>query len=134
MREELKLKLKIIKGPFAVLRMDRDAALPDWAFGGEFFSATRTRDELSLVMEEALVPEGAREIQKTEKGWAALQIAGQLDFGLVGILAGISTLLADAGISIFAVSTYDTDYILLKETDMEKAIGILEKNWYAIIR
>lgn len=71
---------------------------------------------------------------KCEKDWRALKVEGPLDFSLVGILAAISTILADYGISIFAISTYDTDYILVRHKDIEKAISALTRERYEINR
>jgi len=98
-------------GRYCVARLAPGAALPPdfWADDG-FVSVTRTDDELSLVY-----PEG-REIntQKCETGWVGFRVCGVLDFALVGILSRLSTALADAGISLFAVSTHDTDYLFVK--------------------
>lgn len=92
-----------------------------------FFS--KTADELSLVCPEADLPAA---VLQCERGWRALKICGTLDFGLVGILAKISGLLAEAGISIFAVSTYNTDYILIKAAHLDKAVTALSTNGYQI--
>lgn len=97
--------------------MDRDAPIPAWADTG-FFSLTRTRDELSIVCCEENVPEGV----DCDRGWHCLQVKGPLDFALTGILASLAVPLAEADISIFAISTYDTDYFLVKELDMAIAV------------
>ena len=94
--------------------------IPEWAHSG-FFSMTRTPDELSIVCNEEIVPDGVA----CEKGWHCLQVKGPLDFALTGILASLAAPLAEAGISIFAISTYDTDYFLVKELD--RAIAVLFK-------
>ncbi len=88
---------------------------------GEFFSATRTSDELSIVCCEKNIPEDI----KCEKNWRILKIEGPLDFSLIGILASISSILAERKISIFAVSTYDTDYILIRDSDVNDAVEAL---------
>lgn len=87
-------------------------------------------DELSIVSELDGIPSDI----KCEKDWRTLKVEGPLDFSLVGILAAISTILADDGISIFAISTYDTDYILVRHKDIDKAISALTKERYEIIR
>lgn len=92
-----------------------------------FFS--KTAEELSLVCPETDLP---ATVLQCERGWRALKICGALDFTLVGILAKISSLLANAGISIFAVSTYNTDYILIKEAHLQKAAAALRTNGYQI--
>lgn len=90
--------------------------------GGSFLSITRTPDELSIVCAEDDAPENAM----VEGGWRAMKVEGPLDFPLVGILVSISAPLAEAGVSIFAVSTFDTDYVLVKEENLERAVSALE--------
>lgn len=94
--------------------------LPNWV-GGEFWSITRTSDELSIVCPQECVPSGVL----YEGDWRVLKVLGPLSFALTGILASISGALAEAGISIFALSTYDTDYILVKASQLEGAIEAL---------
>jgi len=115
------VKLSALAPTFAVCRLDAKALIPEWATRGIFFSVSRTDEELSIVCEEALVPDGIR----CEKNWRALKVAGPLDFALTGILASIANPLAAAGISLFAVSTFDTDYVLVKIQDFERASSIL---------
>jgi len=114
----------------AICRLDQKQSLPSWARErpGEFFSATRTRDELSIIMAQSRVPQGT----KCERDWRLLGVQGPLDFSLVGIIAGISGTLADARISIFALSTYDTDYILVKRDDFNRAISALRAAGYRV--
>jgi hypothetical protein len=88
----------------------------------EFLSITRTREELSIVCESSQVP---AEIP-AERGWRCMQVGGPLDFSLVGVLASLAEPLARAGIPIFAISTFDTDYILVRSTQIEAAIAALE--------
>jgi len=108
--------LHVLPGRFAVCRLAADAAVP-----ATFFSVTRTPDELSVVCAEELAPEGAR----CENGWRILQVAGPLDFSLTGVLAAIAAPLANAGVSIFALSTFDTDYVMVKEANLAKAVEAL---------
>lgn len=89
-----------------------------------FFSFTKTTDELSVVCSESSIV-GIEDIT-CEKGWKALKVAGPLDFGLIGILANLSSILANANISIFVISTYDTDYLLIKDVHLTQAINCLE--------
>lgn len=96
--------------------------MPAWA-RGDFCSVTRTHDELSIVCAQANVPDNVR----CEREWRALKVDGQLDFALTGILASIATPLADAGISIFSISTFDTDYVLLKQDKLAEAIDCLRQ-------
>jgi len=108
-------------GRWAVCRLDPQAAVPDWAFSGDFFSITRTTDELSIVCSEAGVPEGVL----CERAWAGLKVEGPLDFSLTGVLASLTQPLAEAGISLFVLSTYNTDYLLVKARDLDRAVAVL---------
>jgi uncharacterized protein len=116
-----KLTLSILPDTVAICRLSKNATVPDWALSGEFFSITRTMDELSIVCNQDRVPEAT----KCERDWRGLKVVGTLDFSLTGILAALVAPLADAGISIFAVSTFDTDYLLVKESQLQNAIKVL---------
>ena len=91
-------------------------------FSRAFVFLSKTNEEISLVCEADCVPAGVISI---EKGWRAFRVAGVLDFGLVGIIAKITAVLAEAGISVFVVSTFDTDYVLLKSQDFDRGLGLL---------
>lgn len=97
---------------------------------GEYVFLSKMDDELSLVCETRLAP---KDVINAEHGWKGLKIVGVLDFGLVGIIAGISARLADANISVFVVSTYNTDYIFLKEAMFDRATQVLRDAGYEII-
>ena len=124
-----KLTLKLLKDKYSVCRLDKNNEIPKWIFDEEIFSITKTEDELSIV---CLQDKISNDII-CEKDWKILKIEGPLDFSLIGILSKISTLMANNKISIFAISTYDTDYILIKEEFIDKAIEILKSNNYNII-
>jgi hypothetical protein len=103
--------------------------MPSLDFGGqELMCVARTTEETSVVCRSGLAVGAAR----VEDGWRALRIEGPLDFGLVGILAAASGLLAEAGVSIFAISTFDTDYILVKEARLEDAVTALRAGGHAV--
>jgi hypothetical protein len=121
------LTLSLLPDTLAVCRLAPDASLPDWA-AGELLSITRTSDELSIVCAERHVPASVR----CEKGWRCLKVAGPMDLSLIGILASLAVPLAEARIPLFAVSTYDTDYLLVKETDVERAVEVLRKAGHMI--
>ena len=121
MTQPIDYPLHILSGMYGVARLSPDAELPAWAREGELWAAIRTRDELSIVCEERYIPPEVR----SERGWAALQVEGPLDFSLLGVLASLSAVLSDAGVSIYTLSTYDTDYILFKEFAMERAVAAL---------
>lgn len=116
--------LNVLEQEFSVCKLGKfdGASLPD----GMFFFA-RTEDEISLVCETRCIPKDA---VKVEGGWKALRVAGTLDFGLVGIIAGISAVLAEAGVSVFVVSTFDTDYVLMKDEGFQKGVAALKKAGY----
>jgi hypothetical protein len=116
------MELQVEIENLSICRLGAAEAIPVWAFQGAFFSVTRTRDELSVVCLTENVPEGV----KTEKDWRAIKVKGPLDFGLTGILSQLTKPLAEAGISIFAVSTFDTDYILVRANAMNRAVEILK--------
>lgn len=117
----MRLTLSVIDQPLAVCRLEADAALPQWIAGASFVSCTRTADELSVVAADDRVPDGVR----CERGWRALKVEGPLDFSLTGVLASLATPLAEAAVSIFALSTFDTDYLLVKSADLDRALSVL---------
>jgi hypothetical protein len=120
-RNGRKVGLRSLAGEFAVCRLGKDEPVPDWASKGNFFSITRTGEELSVVCPQTQVPPG---IQR-EENWRCLKIQGPLDFAITGVLASLVVPLAREGISVFALSTYDTDYLLVKEEKLKTAIEIL---------
>jgi hypothetical protein len=122
------LRLVWLKGSFAVCRLTADAPLPAWVTAGEFLSITRTAGELSIVCQEEAVPQGVQ----CERGWRCLRVAGPLEFSLVGVLASLAVPLAEAGISIFVVSTFDTDYLLVKEEKRQQATEMLRQAGHAV--
>ncbi|MBM4330181.1 MAG: ACT domain-containing protein [Deltaproteobacteria bacterium] len=125
---DLKLKISVRPETLAICQMDKDAGIPDWALTCAFFSLTRTKEELSVVCSQMNVPEGI----KKEGGWRCLQVAGSLDFSITGVLASLTIPLAKEGISVFALSTYNTDYLLVKEQHLGKAVQTLAQNGHQI--
>ena len=123
-----RLPLLVLDGAFAVCRLGNTSPLPPWAAAGGFFSLTRTADELSVVCAEAAVPEGVR----CERGWRCLRVAGTIDFSVVGVLAALTAALAAAGASVFAISTFDTDYLLVKENDLARALAALRRAGHVV--
>lgn len=99
-----------------------DAPFPSWAEEGGFFCVTWTSTELSIVCEEDRVPEGVR----VERGWVALKLAGPFPFSMTGVLASFLEPLAEGSIPIFAISTFDTDYVLVKREGLRRAVSALE--------
>ena len=123
------LVLSVLPTPLAVVRLDPTAAVPAWAASGELTSVTRTADELSIVCDEASVPPDAR---AAVRGWRALKVAGPLDFALTGVLASLAVPLADARVSIFALSTYETDVVLVRAADLSRACAALTQAGHVV--
>ena len=116
------LVLSLMPGEFAVCRLPAGAPLPAWAgSSSQFYALIRTPDELSVVCAEQDVPDTIQ----AETGWSLLQVHGPLDFSLVGVLASLALPLAQTGVSIFALSTYETDYLLVRKADLSRAVQAL---------
>jgi hypothetical protein len=119
------LKFSLVHGTYAVCRLPARAAVPAWA-AKAFTSITRTSDELSIVCEERRLPAdlGGVEFQ-LERGWVLLKLHGPFPLDAIGVLASVARPLAEAAISLFALSTFDTDYILVKRVHAKQAIAAL---------
>lgn len=115
--------LEVSPESFAICRLAAQAPVPNWAKAGAFLSVTRTAEELSIVCEERHVPADV----KHDPGWRCLKLAGPFDLNLTGVLASVLEPLAAAGVSIFALSTFDTDYVLVRNAQLEKTIGALRR-------
>jgi hypothetical protein len=115
------LRLLVMDGSFAVCKLARGSPIPPWATSGDLFSIARTADELSVVCSQEAVPTGV----VCERDWRCLRVAGSMPFTLVGVLASLTTAVAKAGVGVFAFSTFDTDYLLVKAGDMQKAVVAL---------
>lgn len=115
------LPLELLPGRFAISRLAPGRPVPKWATREGFHSLTRTPDELSIVCLERNLPVR----QNAQRGWRLLRVKGPLEFSLTGILASLTAPLAAAGISIFSISTYDTDYLLVKATTVSRALTAL---------
>ncbi len=122
------LTLTLLPDHLAICQLPADAPFPAWARSDALLALVRTADELSVVCDDANVPEGIR----AERGWHALKVEGPLDFSLVGVLADLAGILADAGVSIFAISTFDTDYLLVKSNDVKQAMEALQQAGHVI--
>ena len=122
------LVLQEVAGSFAVCKLPLDSAVPAWAMAGDVFSVTRTGDELSVVCRQEVVPTGTH----AEVGWRCLRVAGTMPFTLVGVLASLTTPVAAAGVGVFAVSTFDTDYLLVKEAEFPTAVAALRRAGHSV--
>ena len=123
-----KPKLELLRDIYAVCRLDNSAPVPDWGTQGPFFSITRTAQELSVVCSDAQVPAGVTK----ESGWRLFMVRGPLEFSLTGVLSSLTVPLARERISIFALSTYDTDYVLVKQEQLAKAASVLKAEGYEV--
>ena len=117
------LTLKVLDGHYAIHRFSPQSDIPAEVLGSSLLSITKTEEELSIVCDTSI----SLDADETESGWSGIQVLGPLDFSLTGILAKLSGILAEADISIFAISTYDTDYILVKEKMLQLAVSTLQK-------
>lgn len=120
--------LTTMPGRFAICRLPADAVLPALTGSSSFVSITRTPDELSIVCDEQSAPKDAR----AEPGWNLLKVEGPLDFSVVGIVASLTAPIAAAGISIFVISTFDTDYLLVKTENLHTAADALRRAGHTV--
>ncbi len=124
----MRLALSVLPETLTVCRLAPDADVPAWAMAGGFWSVTRTPDELSVVAARHLVPAGVR----AEGAWRALRVAGPIPFSATGILASLAAPLATAGVSVFAISTFETDYVLVGADRLEAASDALSAAGHTI--
>lgn len=120
--------LVLLENVFAVSKLPPDSEIPSWVDGEILTAIIRTKNELSIVCDESYVPK----VVLSERGWKALEVVGPLEFSIVGLMADITTSLSEVGVSVFVLSTYDTDYILLKQDQLDKAIHALKQAGYSI--
>jgi hypothetical protein len=128
-RYRARLRFSLLDGDFAVCRLASDASLPDLCAAAGFFSITRTADELSIVCPQKLVPAAVR----VEGGWKCFKLEGPIPFSATGILVSFVQPLADRAIPVFAVSTYDTDYVLVKQGWEKAALQALLEAGHQLI-
>lgn len=121
------MTIQTLRGEFTVCQV---SGLDGLDLSRPYTFAARTDTELSLVCPSEYAPE---KCVKREEGWRAFRVQGTLDFSLTGVLAGMASVLAKEGIPIFALSTYDTDYVLVKAQDFSRALIALERKGYEIV-
>ena len=126
----LRLELTLLSERFAISQLAADAPIPDWATQGSFFSVTRTCDELSVVCEYSRVPAGVR----SQPGWSILRVHGPFDLTEIGVLSSLAAPLVEAKLSLFTISTFDTDYLLVASETVSAAIDALERAGHEIHR
>jgi hypothetical protein len=122
------LTLTVLPEPLAICRLSAEEAVPEWAMIGEFVSITHTVDELSIVCAEENVPSDV----KADRGWRALMVAGPLDLALTGVLTSLVKPLAEAQINLFAISTFDTDYLLVKGYNLVRTGEVLRQAGHVV--
>jgi hypothetical protein len=124
-----KLKFRLLAGAYAIVRMAPDASIPEWAVNGEFTSITRSAEELSVVCAPENVPDGV----DAGPRWVCLKLEGPFPFSQTGVLLSFIEPLSADGIPIFAISTYDTDYVLMMQENWTAAQGALEQAGHELI-
>ena len=122
------LTLTVLPGRYAISKLDSKTEVPLWAHEGQFVSITRTSAELSIVCPEDSVPAGIT----CAPGWRVLKCEGPLDWALTGIVASLAEPLANAGVAIFPIATHDTEYLLVREPQLEHAVQALTSYGHAI--
>jgi hypothetical protein len=123
-----KLILSLLPDVYAVCKLEPEHDVPEWATRNAFWSVTKTKHELSIVCSEGHVPVDI----EAERGWRILQVEGPLNFSMTGVLNGLTKPLAESKISVFVLSTYLTDYLLIRNKDLESAIKILRAQGHKI--
>jgi len=124
-----RFELTVLPGFFAIVRLAANEPLPSWATTGDFFSVTRTSDELSVVCLANQVPPGLA----AETAWRALKVHGPFALSEIGVLAALAAALAHAKVSLFAISTFDTDYLLVSEKKLDAAIAALRAAGHSVV-
>jgi hypothetical protein len=129
MGQRHQLKFCQLPGTYAIVRLAPDAAVPDWATKGEFASITRTADELSIVCPTENLPADAHSSHR----WICMKLKGPFQFSLTGVLESFLEPLSYSAIPIFAISTYDTDYVLVQEQDTDRALDVLHHAGHELV-
>jgi uncharacterized protein len=124
-----RVSLRVRTETLAIARLEPSEPWPDWALRQRFVALVRTESEVSVVCDQTAVPEDIR----AERGWRALQTEGPLDFAMTGILAGLTGLLAASSIPVFAISTFDTDLLLVRQERLVEAITCLTSAGYLVL-
>jgi uncharacterized protein len=128
----MSLHLRILDGDYSVNRLPNTAPIPPWADGDGFVSISRTTDELSIVCLSIRAPTTLDASCRSDQGWTCLQLVGPFAFDLTGVLLAVLEPLAEAKVGIFAVSTFDTDYVMVKTTQLTETLEALAKTGHTI--
>jgi len=127
--DERRLVFHQLPGPLAIVRLDPGSEIPGWAWAGSLSAVVRTSRELSIVCDETVVPNDVR----AEKGWVALMLEGQFPLSMVGVLSSILEPLAKTRISVFVLSTFETDCVLVKAEQIERAMQVLGSEGHRVV-
>jgi hypothetical protein len=122
------LKLSLLKDKYAICTLPKDAPIPDWALTQSLISITRSEKELTIVCRQDIIPSEPQ----SDLNWRCFRIDGSFDLNQIGVISSISSPLADAGVSIYVISTYDTDYFLVKENNLDKTISTLSNSGHSV--
>lgn len=121
--------LTVLEKKYSIYKFQKGSVLPEWVYSSEFCSVTKTDEELSVVTAQT---DHISDWVDCSKDWRILKIEGPLDFSLIGVIADISAIFKEVKISVFIISTYNTDYILVKEKDLDSSIASLHNKGYNI--
>lgn len=127
--EDQGLAITVLPGLFAVCRLDASAGVPTWAQAGPFWFVGRSLDEVSVICDQQHVPPGVH----CEQGWRCLRLDGPFALTMTGVLLRVLAPLADAGVAIFALSTFDTDHVLVRERALDAAVDALRAAGHQVI-
>lgn len=122
------MKLCLLDAEYCVARLDPLSATPEWVEGPGVSSITRTQDELSVICPAHRVPDDVRQ----QAGWRGLRVAGTLDFSQLGVLSSLIGPLSENGIGLLALSTFDTDYLFVRQVDLDAACDLLRRAGHSI--
>ena len=128
--KQRQLQLSLLKDKYGICTLPNTAPIPDWALTQSLASITRTEKELTIVCRLEILPSQYQSGLK----WRCFKIDGSFDLNQIGVISSISSPLADAGISIYVISTYDTDYFLIQEQNLEKTISVLSHSGHYITK
>ena len=128
--QERQLQLSLLDEMYGICVFPNNAPIPEWVVTASLCSITRTKKELTIVCPQNIIPD---EIEH-DRNWRCFRIDGSFDLNQIGIISSLAVFLAQAGISMLVVSSYDTDYILVKEEKVEQAIAVLSDNGHLIFR
>ena len=125
----MSLQLSVFPNQYAICKLSDSRDIPAWNPGLDLLGVIYSKDEITIICEESYVPSNAM----VEYGWRLLEVVGSLDFNLVGILAGLTSALAKVNVSVFVLSTYRTDFMMVKEQDLTDAINGLTAEGYRVV-